>query len=190
MGDRLILASASPRRLELLRLAGLDPVVEPADIDELVHDDEAPDAYVRRLAEQKAAAVSARHTGVVLAADTTVVLGAEILGKPQDAADALRMLRRLSGTTHTVTTAVAVFCDGRRHADTVTTRVTMTTLDDATLSRYVATGEPLDKAGGYGIQGRAAAFVERIDGSYTNVVGLPLVESLRLLRSAGLAFDS
>ncbi|HVM20286.1 MAG TPA: Maf family protein [Egibacteraceae bacterium] len=182
----LVLASASPRRLDLLRLAGLDPVVAPADVDETVRDGEAPEVYVVRLARAKAEAASGRPGIVVLGADTTVVLDGHILGKPEDERDAVAMLRRLAGRTHTVSTGVVALGAGDRREIVVSTAVTFAPLDDAAIRRYVATGEPLDKAGGYGIQGRAAAFVERIDGSYTNVVGLPLAQTLTVLRAAGL----
>ena len=187
----LVLASASPRRLDLLRLAGLEPIVRPADIDETPHPGEAPDRYVRRLAVAKARAV-AGETGqsVVVAADTAVVLDGDLLGKPASAEDAAVMLRRLAGTTHHVSTGVAVVgIDSMVRGAVVTTAVTMTPLDDATVAAYVASGEPLDKAGGYGIQGGAAAFVSSINGSYTNVVGLPLAETLALLAQAGWSLE-
>ena len=187
MADRITLASASPRRLDLLRLAGFDPDVSPADIDETPHPQEAPETYAARVAGEKAAVVSARAPGVVVAADTIVVLDAHLLGKPADAPSAAAMLGRLQGRTHQVSTAVAVHAGGVLSGSiVVTTKVAMTELDDETIARYVAGGEPLDKAGGYGIQGGAAAFVRAIEGSYTNVVGLPLVETLELLRNAGI----
>lgn len=183
----LVLASASPRRLDLLRLAGLEPLVCPADIDESRRPDEPAVAYVARLAREKARCAPVEPGTVVLAADTAVVLDAELLGKPGDAAEAVAMLRRLRGRAHRVSTGVAVVPPGGGLAETVvTTEVVMAALSDAAIDAYVATGEPLDKAGAYGIQGRAAAFVERIDGSWTNVVGLPLVETLDLLRDAGV----
>ena len=182
-----MLASASPRRVELLRLAGLEPAVRPVDVDETRLPGEDPATYVRRLAVQKARAAPVDGS-VVLAADTAVVVDGDVLGKPADADDARTMLRRLSGCAHRVSSGVAVRgVGGDVSTLVVTTEVVMTTLSDAAIAAYVATGEPLDKAGGYGIQGRAAAFVERLDGSWTNVVGLPLVESLRLLRAAGVA---
>jgi septum formation protein len=184
---RLILASASPRRLELLRLAGLEPVVQPADIDETPLHGEDPVPHVLRLARDKACAVTA-DDAVVLGADTTVVLDGEVLGKPADAATAVAMLSRLRGRTHTVWTAVAVTDPLGRVAETVvSTEVVFAPLSDAAIAAYVGTGEPLDKAGAYGIQGRAAAFIPRINGSWSNVVGLPLVETLELLRDAGVA---
>ena len=183
----LILASASPRRRDLLRLVGLEPLVRPADIDESARDSEPAEEYVRRLATEKALAVAGESgQSVVLAADTAVVLDGQLLGKPNDPDDAAAMLRRLAGVTHQVATGVAVVgSDAAVAQRVVLTSVTMTPLSDDAIRAYVATGEPLDKAGGYGIQGRAAAFVERIDGSYTNVVGLPLAETLVLLREAG-----
>ena len=184
---RLILASASPRRLELLRLAGLEPVVSPADIDEALRAGEEPAAYVERLAREKARAISADTGAVVLGADTAVVIDGEILGKPRDAQEAVAMLRRLRGRDHIVSTGVGVVnAAGSAAATVVTTAVVMAPISDAAIDAYVATGEPLDKAGGYGIQGRAAAFVTRIEGSWTNVVGLPLVETLELLGAAGI----
>lgn len=181
----VVLASASPRRLELLRLAGLDPVVVAPDIDECPYPAEPPVDYVARLARAKALSVPARDDVVVVAADTTVVLDGESLGKPRDPADARAMLRRLSGRAHTVSTGVAVVRPGGGIAEiVVTTEVVMAALGDATIARYVETGEPMDKAGAYGIQGRAQVFVASIRGSWTNVVGLPVVEALDLLRAA------
>ncbi len=183
---RLVLASASPRRLDLLRLAGLDAVVRPADIDERRLAAEEPAAYVERLAAEKSAAVAVAAGEVVVAADTAVILDGDVLGKPADRDDAVTMLRRLQGRAHLVSTGVAVVAGGTTGSTVVTTEVVLAPLADPTIHAYVATGEPLDKAGAYGIQGRAAAFVTRIDGSWTNVVGLPLVETLDLLRQAGV----
>lgn len=183
----LVLASGSPRRLELLRAAGLDPLARPPDVDEAPRPGEAPVPYVVRVARDKVRAVPREDGEVVLAADTTVVVDGEPLGKPADAAHAADLLRRLAGSAHHVTTAVAVLdAVGGLTESVVTTEVRMVALDDAAIAAYVATGEPLDKAGAYAIQGRAAALVERIDGSYTNVVGMPLVETLRLLAAAGV----
>ncbi len=188
----LVLASGSPRRRELLSMAGLRFAVRPADIDETPLPDEAPTNYVRRLSIEKAAASMnsplASPTELVLAADTTVEAKGEILEKPLDADDAYRMLRMLSGRSHLVHTGVTVSAPvtGARRSSTivVTTKVTFADLDDAAIDWYLGTGEALDKAGAYGIQGGAAAFVERIEGSVTNVIGLPLAETLTLLRSA------
>ena len=186
-GLRLVLASGSPRRRELLQLAGLEAVVRPADVDETQHDGEDPISYVVRLAKLKACAVPAAEDEVVLAADTTVVLDGQILGKPRDAEDAVAMLQRLRGRAHTVSTGVAVAQPSGAVAETVvTTDVVMAPISDAAIHAYVDGGEPLDKAGAYGIQGQAAAFIARISGSWTNVVGLPVVETLEMLRDAGV----
>jgi septum formation protein len=186
-GARLVLASGSPRRLALLRLAGFDPQIRPADIDETRRPRETPDAYVVRVAGEKALAVPREAHEVVLAADTTVVLDGAALGKPVDAADATAMLRRLSGRAHHVLTAVTVIDPRGLPAEVlVGSEVIMATLDDATIARYVATGEPLDKAGAYGIQGAAQVLVAEVRGSWTNIVGLPAVEAAALLRSVGV----
>ena len=180
---RLILASASPRRAELLRQAGYDFTVDPADLDESVLPDEAAEAYVLRVAREKAFHVAGRQPrgAVVLGADTTVVVDGEILGKPADRDDAARMLRRLSGREHAVVTAVAVIASGIERSEVVTTRVWMIALRDDQIEWYVETGEPDGKAGAYAIQGRAARFIDRIDGSWSNVVGLPIATVARLL---------
>lgn len=185
---RLILASGSPRRLELLRLAGLDPDVQPANVDERARTGEGPAAHVRRLARAKACVGRDASPGsAVLGADTVVVVDDDLLGKPCDDAHAAQMLRRLSGRAHIVMTGVALVDRGGRVADqVVSTRVVMTALSPERIARYIATGEPLDKAGAYAIQGRAGAFVQRIEGSWTNVVGLPLVETLEMLAEAGV----
>jgi septum formation protein len=182
--QRFVLASASPRRRELLSQLGLLFDVDAAHLDETARDGEAPPAYVERLALEKAAAVAGRHSGrIVLAADTTVALGAEILGKPRDDAEAAQMLSRLSGRVHEVFTGIAA--SGRSRV--VRTAVRFKTLTPEEIAWYVATGEPRDKAGAYAVQGKAGAFVEALDGSPTNVIGLPLVETLALLAEAGLA---
>lgn len=189
---RLILASASPRRAELLRAAGVSFDVEPADIDETVRPDEPPAEYVRRLAEEKARVVADRRPGrAVLGADTAVVVGHELLGKPRDPADARRMLDLLAGRTHLVMTGVCVVGPGVGSVAAVSTDVAVTTvefarLDAAQIAWYVASGEPMDKAGGYAIQGLASRFVIRIDGSYSNVVGLPVELVSRLCTRAGI----
>lgn len=179
---RLVLASRSPRRKELLTRAGYRFEVAPADIDERRRDGEAPRKLVRRLAREKAAAVAIRHPGsIVLGADTVVVVDGAVLGKPNDDADAARMLRRLSGRDHHVLTGVALKA-GRRRCDGVqVTRVYFRALSPDDVAWYVARGESGDKAGGYSIQGRASRFVTRIEGSYTNVVGLPIELVDRLL---------
>jgi septum formation protein len=181
--EAIVLASASPRRAELLRAAGIDFVVDPADVDESVVEGEAPDAYVLRLAESKARVVHARHAGrVVLAADTSVVVDAQILGKPVDAADAMRMLRLLSGRIHLVMTGVTVIHPERGPVSAVArTGVEFVRLSDDELEWYVDSGEPMDKAGAYAIQALASRFIVRIDGSYSNVVGLPIALVYQML---------
>ena len=177
---RLVLASASPRRAELLRAAGVAFDVTVADVDETQSVGETPDAYVQRLAMAKAAAVAARgEARAILGADTTVVVDGAVLGKPIDAADARRMLLLLVGRTHLVLTGVALIAPGvaesrRRLVRVCTTHVTFAPLTDEELNWYVASGEPMDKAGGYAIQGLASRFVTAVNGSYSNVVGLPV----------------
>jgi septum formation protein len=185
---RLVLASASPRRRELLARLGLDPVIRPADIDETPSPGEDPHDLVVRLAAAKAATSLARGDAqdLVLAADTEVVLDGQVLGKPRDRDDAARMLRRLAGRSHEVVTGVAVRRCGTARTTRVTTEVRFRPLCDAEIAWYVATGEPEDKAGAYALQGAGAALVERIDGSDTNVIGLPLAETVTLLRQVGM----
>ena len=181
----LILASASPRRAELLRSAGFEFDVEAANIDETPRAGEPPAAYTQRVARDKAQHVAASHAGegvVVLGADTEVVLGRRVLGKPADEDDARRMLRTLAGQVHEVLTAVILLGFGREAAEVVTTRVWFADMTDADIDWYVASGEPMDKAGAYAIQGLGARFVQRIDGSWSNVVGLPVAVVHRLLR--------
>ena len=187
-GTPLVLASASPRRAELLQRVGLEFEVVVPDVDESVHDGEPPDRYAARVAADKAARVAAlRPDAVVLAADTAVVVDGDALGKPADAHDAVRMLRRLSGRTHRVLTAVHVVTpDGRAYEVTVGAEVTMAALGDDEIVAYVGTGEPLDKAGAYAVQGRGAALVTRLEGDPTTVVGLPLRTTLDLLDRAGV----
>jgi septum formation protein len=172
---RLVLASASPRRAALLAAAGFEFAVDTADVDEAPHPHEPPDQYVRRLAIAKAAGVAARHPGaLVLGADTTVAVDGDILGKPADAADAARMLRRLAGRAHRVHTGVALARDGEVRADVATTTVWFEPMTETDIGAYVASGEPMDKAGAYGIQGGASRFVRHLDGAFDNVVGLPV----------------
>ena len=180
---RLLLASRSPRRAELLAAAGFEFEVAPTEIDETRLRDEPPRAYVARLADAKAAFVADRHPGrVVLGADTLVIADERLLGKPVDDQDAATMLRCLSGRAHVVLTAVTIRQDDRRVADVGATRVIFVSLSDETVASYVASGEPRDKAGAYAIQGLASRFVDRIEGSYTNVVGLPIALVDRMLR--------
>ena len=184
----IVLASASPRRAELLASAGVRFVVVPSRVVEERLPGEPPEIFVRRLAAAKAHDVAAgRAGGFVLAADTDVVLDGDVLGKPADAADARAMLERLSGRVHEVVTGFEVYDAAARRADggLVRTRVEFAALNRAEIDAYVATGEPMGKAGGYAIQGRAAGMVRRIEGSYTNVVGLPLREVLETLGRMG-----
>jgi septum formation protein len=186
---RLILASASPRRADLLREAGIEVEVQPANVDEDVQPGEAPEAYVRRVAEAKARVVSERTPGrFVVAADTAVVVEGQILGKPQDPEDAARMLRLLSGRPHLVVSGVCLMKDGRPVSGTEVevTSVEFAELSPAEIAWYIASGESMDKAGGYGIQGLASRFVTRIAGSYSNVVGLPIAVVYRMCTNAGL----
>jgi septum formation protein len=183
---RLTLASASPRRAELLRAAGMQFDVLPVDVDERFHRDETPEQAVSRLAGAKADAGAAiRPDTIVLGADTTVVIDGQALAKPADAADAARMLRLLSGRVHDVLTGICL-CQGRRRLLHVeTTRVRMALMGEPEIEWYVSTGEPFDKAGAYAIQGRASRFVEGLEGSYSNVVGLPISRVYELLKELG-----
>lgn len=192
--SRLVLASASPRRRDLLHSVGIDFEVVVADVDESWRSGESTTAYVGRLATDKADAVVAMlgrpAATVVLAADTTVDLDGQVLAKPVDDADARRMLQSLSGRSHLVHTAVACITADAAHRTTVTTAVTFAPLTDESIDWYLTTGEHRDKAGAYGMQGAAGAFVQRIEGSPTNVIGLPLAETLDLLRRCGLGVGS
>jgi septum formation protein len=204
----LILASASPRRRELLTQAGFSFEVHPAHIPEDPYPGEDPIAYVVRLAREKAEAVFAQltaegsnpqsshpmapegdlgHPIAVLGADTTVTVDNHILGKPEDAADAARMLRLLSGRTHRVITGIAVVTSEHTEVAAEVTGVTFRTLSDEEIAEYITTGEPMDKAGAYAIQGRAAKWIPRIQGDYFNVVGLPLALAATMLETAALS---
>lgn len=187
----LVLASGSPRRHELLRQLGLHVDVVVPDVDETPGPDESPVAVVARLAAAKASVVAAGSADVVVvAADTVVDLDGRVLAKPVDETDARRMLGLLSGRAHAVHTGVAVRRqDATLDVEVVSTTVRFVALSARTIDRYVATGEPADKAGAYAIQGRAGAFVDSIDGSPSNVVGLPLATVVRMLREAGLDVD-
>jgi septum formation protein len=189
----LVLGSGSPRRRELLARAGIAFEVLPADIDESARDGEEPAAFALRLAREKAQAVATRVGAtprrLVLGADTIVVIDGDVLGKPVDAEDAVRLLGRHVGREHRVYTAVAVLASDRiEHAATcvVASGVAMRDAGEDEIRRYVATGEPLDKAGAYAAQGEGRRFIARIDGSETNVIGLPMDETLALLRESGL----
>jgi septum formation protein len=193
-GHPLLLGSASPRRRQLLEALGLPLAFAAADIDETPRAAEALAAYLERVVAEKLRAVArsptAAECGALLVADTAVVLGGEMLGKPRDDADAVRMMRLLSGRAHEVHTRFAVAATERpaqaAHAETVVTAVRFRSLDDDEIQRYVATGEGGDKAGGYAIQGVGGFAVERIEGSYSNVVGLPVCEVIVALRRTGL----
>ena len=185
--SKLVLASASPRRADLLRNAGIEFAVDPAHVPEQRQDSEPPREYALRLARDKARAVAARHPeAFVLGADTIVCLDEHVLEKPADAADAERMLRLLSARTHQVTTAVCLVGKGYEDSATETTEVTMTGISGKEVRAYVATGEPMDKAGAYAIQGMASRWVTRIDGCYFNVVGLPVPLVYRMLVRRGI----
>jgi septum formation protein len=185
----LHLASRSPRRSELLARLGLPFGVLDLDIPEQRQPGEAPDDYVRRVAREKAGAglleVVSVPDALVVGADTEVVLGDEVFGKPRDDADAADMLRRLSGRTHRVVSAVSLVSQARESQAVSVSEVTFAELDEAAIARYVATGEPMGKAGGYAIQGGAEVFVVKLSGSYSGVMGLPLHETARLLREFG-----
>ena len=184
---RVVLASQSPRRRELLRLIGIPHEVRPADIDETYLPGELPRAHAERLAREKARRI-ADPDAVVIGSDTIVVVDGEVLGKPVDETDATRMLRRLSGRSHVVMTAAAVAWQGRLESDVEQTEVTFHELSDAEIAAYIRTGEPMDKAGAYGIQGFGATIVARVDGDYFAVMGLPLQRLVRLFARLGLRY--
>jgi septum formation protein len=177
----IILASASPRRAELLRAAGINFTIRVADVDESLWLDETPQAYVARLAQTKALAV-AQLDEIVLGADTTVVIGHEIAGKPINIDDAKCMLRMLSGQWHEVLTGVSLVRNREITTEVAVTRVKFAMMSEAEIEWYTTSGEPDDKAGAYAIQGLASRFIERIEGSYSNVVGLPLETVYRMLK--------
>ena len=183
----MVLASASSRRLELLRRIGIEPNVRPADVDETPLPDEHPEALVARLAEAKASAVATEPDHLVIAADTVVVVDDGVLGKPSGPDDARRMLAALSGRSHEVMTGVHVTLGAEAAAAVETTSVRFRSLTADEIDAYVATGEPLDKAGAYAIQGGGGMFVESISGSDSNVVGLPLATVVRLARDLGVS---
>lgn len=186
----VILASSSPRRRELLTLIGIAHEVRPADVDESVFADEAPAPHAERLARGKAHALAGEHPhAVVIAADTIVVVDGDILGKPRDVAHAAEMLLRLAGREHTVYTAIAVARDQRTESAVEAVRVTMRALGEDEVAAYIATGEPMDKAGAYGIQGYGATIVERVDGDYFSVMGLGLRRLVELLERLGVRYE-
>ena len=183
----IVLASASPRRQELLRNAGIEFVVRPSDIPEIPLSGESPREFGERMAREKARAVRANNRkSAILAADTVVAVETEILGKPVDANDAARMLRLLSGRTHSVITGVCLLGDGFEDVRSETTAVHFTAMSDSDIAEYVASGEPMDKAGAYAIQGRASRWISKIEGDYYNVVGLPVDLVWRMLRERGV----
>lgn len=189
MKEVVILASSSPRRRELLASVGVQFDVLPSNIPEVRNPGEAPEEYVARLSREKAEAIAAKHRDRwVIAADTTVLLGEELLEKPADRADAARMLATIAGRTHIVYTGVTLRNAGRDYHDTRVSEseVRMLPLSNRDIEWYVGTGEPLDKAGAYAVQGIGAMFIDSIHGSYTNVVGLPLALLFLMLRKAGL----
>jgi septum formation protein len=187
----IVLASASPRRRDLLRAAGIPFEVDAPIVDETRRPSEVAETYVERMAREKVTAVAARHPArVVLAADTIVVIGERVLGKPIDAAEATAMLRALSGRSHVVMTAVAVARSGVVRAVVDQTTVRMRRIEDEEIATYVSTGEPLDKAGAYAIQGGAQAFIESIDGALDTVIGLPVDRVRALLLDVGVKTEA
>ena len=190
MIPRILLASQSPRRRDLLRMIGIPFEAIPADIDESQLPGEPPAEHAERLAREKGAVIAARRPdALVISADTIVVLDGEVLGKPADAAEARATLRRLSGRTHTVFTAVAVAFEGRVESEVEAVAVTFRELDDETIAAYVETGEPMDKAGAYGIQGYGAIIVQRIDGDFFAVMGLALGLLVELMARVGARYE-
>ncbi len=191
--ELIVLASGSPRRQELLRQINLPHQVRPADVDETRSPGEPPSDYARRIALDKAEHVArllnVADDRIILAADTAVVLGDEVIGKPADAEVAASMLRRLSGREHQVVTAVAGIRGRRRLVELSVSRVAFRPISETEISSYVASGEPMGKAGAYAIQGFAAVFTERLAGSYSGVMGLPLFETARLLAQLGVAIQ-
>jgi septum formation protein len=187
---RVVLASSSPRRRELLTLVGIKHEVAPANIDESYLPGETPTVHAERLAREKAAVVAARVPhAVTIGADTIVVVDGDVLGKPRDERHAAEMLRRLSGRSHRVVTAVAAVWRGATASSVEEVGVTFRPLDDREIAAYIATGEPMDKAGAYGIQGFGATIVERVNGDYFAVMGLALNRLVRLLEGLGLAYE-
>jgi septum formation protein len=189
-GCRVVLASASPRRRDLLNLIGIVHEVRPANVDETMRLREAPRRYAERLAREKASAIAARDPDLItIGADTVVVINRKVLGKPADPSDAARMLRMLSGREHTVITAVAVSRGKKLRSAIEEVRVKFRRLRDDEIDEYIAMGEPMDKAGAYGIQGYGATIVERIEGDYFAVMGLPLVRLVGLMRDVGVRYQ-
>jgi septum formation protein len=189
-GLKVVLASSSPRRHDLLKLIGVDHEVVPADLDESQLPGEKPDAHAERLARSKAEVIAgSRWDALVIGADTIVVVDEHILGKPRDVADAARMLRMLSNRSHIVMTAVAVALGGRTLSVVEKVTVSFRDLTEDEIARYIATGEPMDKAGAYGIQGYGATIVRRVEGDYFAVMGLSLVRLVDLMTQLGVRYD-
>ena len=187
---KVILASSSPRRRDLLDLIGITHEVRPADVDETILSGEIPTDYAERLAREKAEAIAGDGgTDIVIGADTAVVIDGRVLGKPVNEQQAAAMLEQLGGRTHTVVTAVAIVVDGRTSSGVEEVEVTFRPLTQEEIESYVATKEPMDKAGAYGIQGFGATIVERIEGDYFAVMGLPIVRLVRLLAERGIHYD-
>ena len=187
---RVVLASASPRRRDLLDLIGIAHEVRPANIDETMRPREVPRRHAERLAREKASAIAVRDPDLItIGADTVVVINRKVLGKPADVADAARMLKMLSGREHTVITAVAVARGKKLRSAVEEVHVKFRRLRDDEIEAYIATGEPMDKAGAYGIQGFGATIVERVEGDYFAVMGLPLVRLVGLLRDVGVRYQ-
>ncbi|MBA3644615.1 MAG: septum formation inhibitor Maf [Gemmatimonadaceae bacterium] len=186
---KVVLASSSPRRRDLLDLIGIKHDVRPADIDESMRAGERASDYAERLAREKAEAIGDDSSDIVIGADTVVVIDGRVLGKPVNEQQASAMLESLGGRTHTVVTAIAIVADGRTSSGVEQVTVTFRALTADEISSYVATGEPMDKAGAYGIQGFGATLVERIEGDYFAVMGLPLVRLVRLLAERGIHYD-
>lgn len=186
---KVVLASASPRRRDLLDLIGIKHEVRPANIDETMRPREAPARHAERLAREKASVIAVRDPDLItIGADTVVVVNRKVLGKPTDTADAARMLGMLSGREHTVITAVAVARGRKLRSAIEEVRVKFRRLRDDEIEAYIATGEPMDKAGAYGIQGFGATIVERVEGDYFAVMGLPLARLVGLLRDVGVNY--
>ena len=186
----MVLASSSPRRRDLLNLIGIQHEVRPANIDETMRPREVPRRHAERLAREKASVIAVRDPDLItIGADTVVVINRKVLGKPADVADAARMLKMLSGREHTVITAVAVARGKKLRSAVEEVRVKFRRLRDDEIVAYIATGEPMDKAGAYGIQGFGATIVERVEGDYFAVMGLPLVRLVGLLRDVGVRYQ-
>ncbi|HEX2166239.1 MAG TPA: Maf family protein [Longimicrobiales bacterium] len=187
---RIILASQSPRRADLLRMLGLTFDTIPADIDETYRAGEEPGPHAERLAREKAQAIASREpAAVVIGSDTVVILDGEVLGKPRDEADAIAMLMRLQGREHEVATGIAVSVGGTLRSSVERVRVHFRPFGDAVAAAYVTTREPMDKAGAYGIQGYGATLVDRIEGDFFAVMGLPICRMIELLEAAGLTYS-